>query len=173
MKKISAILLILFAGAFADANILIDPYLGYAISGTYGNSTVTGTEMGGRLGWSSLGFAVGLDATIAGSYTYTASNVSISATPFHYGIFASFQFPILFRGYATYFLSTKETDSASNYYTGTGTKIGVQFTGLPFVAIGLEVFSNSIAKYTSAAGTVSATGTENQTRLTISAPFDL
>jgi hypothetical protein len=142
MKKIflSFVALIL-VGAGAQAGILIDPYFGYVVSGSDSNSkTITGSDMGIRLGWTTLGFGVGVDATVSGSYTYKNALGSTSSTPAHTGVFVSYQFPILVRGYATYFLNTKTSETV-NSNTGNGTKIGVQYTGLPFIALGLEILT--------------------------------
>jgi len=180
MKKIFLILAVsLLGGAAANAGFLVDPYFGYTASGTTSSSSLTaisGTELGGRFGYSTMGFGFGLDAVIAGTTTFTTSGTATNYAPFHYGVFASYKFPVLVRAYVSYLLSTKDTESVTkDYITGTATKIGVQYTGLPFVAIGLEMFSGTASKYTLAStGTVvNFTPTQTQTRITISVPFEL
>lgn len=177
MKKLLSIFAItLLAGVSAHAGFLIEPYFGYIASGTAtGNFTLSGSEIGARLGWDFLGFGAGLDAAVSGTTTFTPSSGSaINYTPADYGVFVCYKFPILFRVYASYFPTTKETDSTGAYENGNATKIGVQYTGLPFIAIGLESFSENQTKYTNAAGTSSTvTGTESQTRVTISLPFSI
>jgi hypothetical protein len=175
MKKFLTILSLgILTTSAAHAGFLVDPYLGYIVSGTTSATpapTVSGNELGVRLGWDWMGFGAGLDATVSGTYSYAASGTTTSMTPMHYGLFASYKFPILFRAYATYFTNTKESQDSNNYITGTATKIGVQYTGLPFVAIGLEMYSGTGKDRTTAGVTSSFTGTESQTRLVISAPF--
>lgn len=176
MKKIfSIIALTVFCGTSAHASFLIDPYLSYMTSGSSSissTSSITGNELGTRLGWEFLGFGLGLDALISGKYTYSTAGTNTDVTPSYMGVFASYSFPILVRGYISYLVNAKETMSAGDYYSGTGTKIGVQYTGLPFVAIGLESYSGSYNNYTSAAGVSSTrSDTASHTNLTISLPL--
>lgn len=162
---------ILLLSTVANADVLLDPYLGYVISGSNtGGAKVTGNDLGVRLGFNTLGFGLGIDATLSGTYKYESSGVSTDATPSHQGVFVSYAFPILVRGYATYFVNSKLSSGAFTY-KGTGTKIGVQFTGLPLVAIGLEVLTSKYTDLEFSGSTVSISETETQTRLAISAPF--
>lgn len=172
MKKFLASFAALFlVGVSAQAMFLIDPYLNYAVSGsTSTNYDVSGTEFGARLGLSTLGFGYGVDFVAGGSLTYKNTTTSTAYAPSGYGLFVSYKFPILVRGYASYLLESKIAANG-NTTKGTATKIGVQYTGLPFIAIGLETFSG---KYTDTNGTaLSPSTTDSQTRLAISVPFDI
>lgn len=176
MKKLAAIFAItLLTGVSSVASILLDPYFGYKISGSSSISpgaSITGTEIGARIGWEFLGFAIGIDSLLSGKYSYSAAGVTTDATPSKFGIFASFKFPILVRGYISYLTSAKETMPLSDYYSGTATKIGVQFTGLPFVAIGLETYTGSYNTYNTVAGvSTSASNTANHTNIALSVPL--
>lgn len=172
MKKFLASFAALFlVGVSAHAGLLIDPYMNYAVSGSTSTSyDVTGSEFGARLGLSTLGFGYGVDFVAGGSLTYKNSTTSTSYTPSGYGLFLSYKFPILVRGYASYMLESKITANGSAT-KGKATKIGIQYTGLPFLAIGLETFSGT---YTETNGTaLSPNTTDSQTRLAISVPFDI
>ena len=170
-KMILGLVSIILFGASAQAGIILDPYLGYAVSGsTSSGSTVTGNDMGVRVGFNNLGFGLGLDATLAGSYKYENSGVSNSMTPAHMGVFVSYAFPVLVRAYGTYFVNSKVSDSTTTV-TGNGTKIGVQFTGLPFIAVGVEMYTMNYTDLEISGIKGSASGSETQTRLAISAPF--
>lgn len=177
MKKLLGVLTISFLTTLsARASVLIDPYFGYMTSGSASfapGASETGTEIGARLGWDFLGLGVGLDTILSGKYTYASSGVNVDVTPSLMGLFVSYKFPILVRGYATYFITAKEKNTAGDVYSGTATKIGVQFTGLPFIAIGLETYSGSYKDYTPAGGSSgSASETSTHTNFTISAPFN-
>lgn len=174
MTKALFFAMLVFLSSAANAGILLDPYVGYIISGNSNSgsgSKVTGNDLGVRLGYSNLGFGIGADVTFAGTYNYDASGTTTSGKPLHTGAFVSFALPILLRGYATYFVNTKVSDS-NTAVTGKGTKLGVQYTGLPIVAIGVEVFTTNYSEIEILGNKVSTSGTETQTRLAISAPFN-
>lgn len=174
MKKLLAVFgITLLTGLSANAGILLDPYFSYKMSGSASfspGSSISGNELGVRVGYGFLGFAVGVDTTLSGKYSYSNSGVTSDSTPKNFGIFASYDFPILVRGYFSYLANAKESATAAEY-TGTGTKIGVQFTGLPFVAIGLETVSLSYKDRSVAGVTTSVSETATHTNLAVSMPF--
>ena len=168
MKKLVAIFAtILISGFTANAGLLLEPYLNYITAGSTSRSSasITGNEIGARVGYDFLGFGIGIDTLLSGKYTYSLAGVSTDTTPTQFGLFASYKFPILVRGYFTYLTSAKEKNSSGSEVSGTGTKIGIQYTGLPFIAIGLETYTGSYKDAASSAETVS------HTNLAISAPF--
>ncbi len=175
MKKLLAVFgIILLTGLSSNAGILLDPYFSYKMSGSASfasGSSIAGNELGVRVGYSVLGFAVGVDSTLSGKYTYSNAGVSADRTPKNIGIFGSYTFPILVRGYFTYLANAKESSTVAEY-SGTGTKIGVQFTGLPFVAIGLETVSLSYKDLSAAGVTTSVSETATHTNLALSMPFN-
>lgn len=177
MKRFLAIFATVFVvGVGAQAGFLIDPYMSYIMSGKStlagGDYNVTGSDMGARVGWSMLGFGVGVDAAVSGTYTYKDATTTSDATQSQMGLFVSYKFPILFRGYASYMMNIKGTASTSTVYAS-GTKMGVQYTGLPFIALGVEMFTGSYKEIESGGSKSSTTGSETQTRLALSVPFDL
>lgn len=171
-KQILGFVIFCLLGSFASAGVLIDPYLGYAVSGNTGAASVSGYDMGLRLGLSNLGLAAGADITLVGNYTYKNNGVSSDAKPLHTGVFVSYTFPVLVRAYGTYFVNSKIADDTTTV-TGNGTKIGVQYTGLPLVAVGIELYSMNYSETETAGLKSSTSGSETQTRLAISLPITL
>lgn len=135
----------------SQAGVLLEPVLGYSfgkfeIDGPNTSEEKTnGVSMGGRLGYQNLGFQLGLD--------YLRSSLNVDDNDFkenlntsEWALFAGFEFPILLRVYAGYIFSAtgeSETDSGTGkedlkFSDGTGMKLGVGFTGLPFVDINVE-----------------------------------
>lgn len=135
----------------AKAGLLLEPVLGYSmgkfeIDGADTSEEKTnGVSMGGRLGYQNLGFQLGID--------YLRSSLNVDDNDFkedlvtsEWALFAGFEFPILLRVYAGYIFSAtgeSETDTGSGredlkFSDGTGMKLGVGFTGLPFVDINVE-----------------------------------
>ena len=160
--------------ATSSAGVLLDPYVGYAVSGNNGGSSVTGYDAGLRLGLSNLGLGAGVDVTLAGKYSYKNSTTSTTddGKPLHTGVFVSYDFPVLVRGYATYFINSKVTTDTATI-TGNGTKLGIQYTGLPLVAVGIELYTMKYTEVETAGIKVSTSGSETQTRIAISIPIVL
>lgn len=134
-------------GPQAQAGLHLEPFLGYwtgkvDIGGT--EEDLKGTDLGARVGYSMpLGLAVGAE--------YSQSNLelddftpTVKLEPTNLGAFVAYEFPILVRAYASYIFSSKgdySVGSTSVDVEGSGVRIGVGFTGLPFVAINLEYVS--------------------------------
>lgn len=132
----------------SHAGILIEPLVGYS-SGKFttessnnssGELSVKGMSYGGRLGYQNVGFQVGLD--------YLKSNMSADEGDLktsELGLFVGFEFPVLFRVYAGYIVSGKGTLSGDDpteedvdLKGGTGPKLGVGLTLLPFLDFNVE-----------------------------------
>lgn len=159
-------------GTQAQAGFLIEPYANIIVTGKQSSNDLSGSVLGGRFGWDFLGFSLGLDAELAGGIKSESGGSSTTLTPGSMGLFAAYQFPILLRGYVTYSpLWKAKTSSLEN--TGNSTKIGVQYTGLPFVAIGVETVNFNITKQKSGGVESDVDGTGNYTSLVISLPFSL
>ena len=181
MKKFLsiAILSLLTGMSTAHAGFLLDPYFSYAVSGTNSgltDSTMTGSELGARLGWDMMGLGFGVDGIVSGSYTYKQNSVSSDIKPSYYGVFVSYKFPIVLRGYVSYLLSSKETMTVSGIdstLTGTGTKVGIQYTGFPFVAIGVEYVSSKYDKVEFGGLSITQSNDANHTAIALSFPFVL
>jgi len=126
----------------ADASILIEPVVGYNLTGKYGDDSSMGPSYGGRLGWQNLGFQLGLD--------YLNSNIDVDSNDIkdplamsEWAAFVGFEFPILLRAYAGYIFSANGTSKSDGgakieLTEGTGMKAGIGFTMLPFLDINLE-----------------------------------
>lgn len=154
---------ILLAAAFAlncalpkaHADILIEPYLGYAFGKVKGQNSAgeditnkdSGVTFGGRFGWQQMGLMLGLDYQ-SGQWTRD-TDPKLDVTPSDLGFFVGYNFPILLRAYGEYVFSAQEKVSVngfSNTYKGSGIKLGVGYTALPLLAIGLEYKANTYDK---------------------------
>ena len=163
-------------GSLANAGILIEPYLGYHTGkfeiGSTENDT-KGITYGGRIGYQSLGFMGGFDY-MTGTWTSESSGSDVDVTPTDMGVFIGYKFPVLIRAYFTYNFDAQtkaESGGSSNKFTGKGMKLGIGYTGFPFVSINLEYISDSYDEMDGMSLSSDATG--KMYGLTISAPFDL
>ena len=118
----------------ARASYLIEPHLGYNLSGSgsFMNGTTTydlkynGVQYGLRAGYQYLGFFGGLAYTRT-SYTWKTSTSAVGATTNYwedmfnrneFGVFGGYKFPVLFRLWgAYYFTNTAEDVDTTNYTT--------------------------------------------------------
>lgn len=174
MKKVMMILALVALGTTASADILIEPYLGYesgaqtakfksgaTIGGipvggvSYGANT-TNTVVGARLGYTfSALFWTAFDYSMGSGGKYkmdTAGTTEPEFTRDSLGLTFGFDFPILVRAWVGYNFTENLKNKyvgGDDSYKGTGTKVGVGFTGLPFVSINLEYI---MRKYTEATG---------------------
>ncbi len=191
MKKITqlALLLALVLGysSHSQAGLLIEPVIGYSFgnanidievpsspsSNTSDKNSVKGTSYGGRLGYQNFGFQLGLD--------YLASAMETDGDKFNtseFGGFVGFEFPILVRVYAGYVFSgtgTLESDIDYKFKNGSGPKVGIGFTLLPFLDINLEYRSITYEELetTSNATPVNINTDYNAVMLGFSLPFVL
>lgn len=187
-----------FALNSAKAGIHIEPYLGYSLAGS-GDVTFTNSKydlsyssptIGGRLGYSMLGFMAGLD------YSMQSFNLKseIGSTEYkdgvkknQLGIFVGYELPILLRVWGTYFISSKlEGDDApavnqlidrnDEFSDGGGYALGVGFTGLPFVSLNLEYRTLEYDKY-EVSGVAASNYTEkldlSEILFSVSLPLDI
>ncbi len=143
MKKIYQLLLLLglVFGTNARADLLIEPLVGYSFgkfttdAAGYDDATINGTSYGGRLGYSNLGFQLGVDY-LNSNMNVKDDNDDLKAS--EWAGFVGFKFPILLRVYAGYIFSGTASQGNLDFDKGTGAKFGIGFTGLPFVNINLE-----------------------------------
>ena len=139
----------------AKAALLVEPVVGYNLGSKIeiedgkNYSGGSGPSFGGRLGYQKLGFQIGLDylnSNINPDHDDFDSNVKMN----EWAAFVGFEFPVLLRAYAGYIFSatgqsTKYDDSTGGgnkkieLSGGSGVKVGVGFTILPFVDINFEV----------------------------------
>lgn len=174
----------------AFAGLHIEPWLGYekgksevivttsGVSAPADEDDFTSVDYGLRLGYSMLLFTAGVEYAMgSGTITGTGSDTDISTTDL--GVFVGVDFPILVRAYATYFLNSKaelkDVSSGTSNYDGKGYKIGIGFTGLPFVSLNLEAIFREYDKerILSTPFTVDLEPKTASYLLSVSLPFDL
>ena len=166
----------------SHAGFLVEPFFGYALSGSSSGSidvgagdqdqdaTLSGTSYGARLGY---GLPLGLGFGIEYAMGATSSKVDDETTSFtdtNMGAFVSHDFPILLRAWLTYYttMASKSDDGTS---TGNGMKIGIGYTGLPFVSVNVEYVTSAFTE--SDQDLVESLDIKGaMTFLSISAPFD-
>lgn len=166
MKKNLAILLFFAFFVNARADILVEPYVGFALSGTQENSDYDvdedygGSTIGGRLGWQYLGLFAGAD--------YRMSTFDIDGDDFketQYSAVVGYDFPILVRVWGQFVLGGEgdlDNDNNTVYKKPTGTILGVGFTGLPFVSINLEMANYTYEEFEGDAGDDDDSETDHQ-----------
>ena len=177
------------------AKIHIEPYVGYSWTaiGTQNFSTALlekrdidekakqvfgelgkkkyyhGISPGMRLGYSSLGLAVGVDLTWGYWKSVFAENFTsfkdrqtvIALLP---GLFVSYKLPLLFKAYASLIpqasvqLKTKEGDQSCN--RSRGGKLGLSYLSVPFLSVNFEYLPLYVGgggcRFWSHTGTISA-----------------
>lgn len=140
----------------AKAGVLIEPVLGYSFKSfevddpDFSEEKGSGASYGGRLGYQNFGFQLGLDY-LRSSISMNDNDFKKDLTTSEWAAFAGFEFPILLRVYAGYIFSANaETEVVGGeklkLQDGTGMKLGVGFTGLPFVDINFEYRKGTYTK---------------------------
>lgn len=147
MKKLLLVLAMgLGFASTSHADILIEPYIGYEMGkGTAGTTDfkLSGTDLGLRVGYASpVMFWAALDYTM-GSGTFDPDGGSSGdGKRSSLGAVVGLDFPILLRAWLGYGF-TNDLKLDSDTLKGKYTKLGVGFTGLPFVSLNLEVISDT------------------------------
>ncbi len=193
-KKI--IFLLGFMGVLgtAQASFLIEPHLGYNVSGgqaSYNGAKLdySGLQYGARLGMQYLGLMGGFaynHGTFDLKETTIASGASVTGAQKQddIGLFVGYNAPILLRAWLGYFFSSKMTQTETNgsgtngdWYKGTVTEIGVGFTPLPLVSLNLVYRMGSFDKtYNAATSAESSLATDykpTEIVIGVSLPFTL
>lgn len=150
MKFLAAIITVVFLQS-AQAALLIEPVLGYNMAanskldvvGEPDSSGGKGIGYGGRLGYQNFGFQLGLD--------YLSNSIDMNEDSLYdanfdsseFGAFVGFEFPVFVRIYVGYIFSANaETKTSSGdkweFSKGSGYKVGLGFTTIPFIDINLE-----------------------------------
>lgn len=171
----------------AHAGIYLEPYVGYAVgksTGSFnvvsiGTSTIDssskGAVFGGKLGYSVLGLALGVDYSRFNSKDKdnsgaTADSSSVSTDM---GAFVQYTLPIMFKVSATYIFKSSNVADDDSKSTGKGFKVGVGFTGLPFIAINLDYVSLKYNEATAPGATIDSVDMKSTaTMLSISVPWN-
>ncbi|MFA6239122.1 MAG: hypothetical protein WC635_17415 [Bacteriovorax sp.] len=143
-----------FTSFSAKASLLIEPHIGYNVTGNADYSPdktkYNGPQYGGRLGVQFVGLMTGLDYTHS-TFTHktTAGNIGeADQKRDQIGVFAGYNFPILLRFWGGYYFSDKitQTSGATYWAKGSGTEFGLGFTGLPFLSINAQYRTSTYDK---------------------------
>ncbi len=186
MKWSLIALIVMITQSVAHASLLLEPHLGYNISGSgdtgSGTSLVkysySGVQLGGRVGYQLLGLMTGVDYTRS-SYTLEAKGLSSTTNTdldrSEIGVFVGYNFPILLRAWGTYYFNNTSTYPNGNEASGNTTELGVGFTGLPFVSLNLMVRMASFDELKSGTTTSAISPKQDFTEVVVgvSLPFTL
>ncbi|HRO66777.1 MAG TPA: hypothetical protein PL182_04345 [Pseudobdellovibrionaceae bacterium] len=172
MKFLSAFFAVVLMSSSAFASLYLEPYIGYEngkVESGGSSDNLAGTNLGVKLGYGTFGFAFGVDY-MRGSLKQDSSP-SVTWTNQDMGVFAQFTFPILVKVSGTYFFSTEmEKDGKA---TGNGTKIGVGYTGLPFVAINFDMINLNYDKFKNGGASMDIDSDRKTWMLSVSLPLNL
>lgn len=153
MKKLFALcaLIVGFSSA-TQAGVMVEPYLGYEL-GTFKDNNpgkMDGTQFGMRLAWTApIMFWAGLDYTtnVSAKFKPDSGGANSDAKRSTIHAVVGVDFPILVRGWVGYaFKNEMKFSDYDQKLEGNGTKIGVGFTGLPFVSLNLEMIMEEFDK---------------------------
>lgn len=179
-----------------QAGVLLEPHLGYIISGksdyVMASKNLTdsygGLQFGGRVGYQLMGFMGGLSFAHANYSIDTAcSNCSpnsdkTSFTQNAFGFFIGYNAPVLMRAWFAYHFSLKETvDKSANYFSegqcrkGSSTEFGVGYSGLPVLSLNFvyRMLSYNTATTNNLGAITLFDSSPKEVVLQVSAPFDL
>jgi hypothetical protein len=178
-----------FLSSQAWAGIYIEPYVGYqegsakanvttsapAVATVSGQANVHGVGYGGKLGFSFLNTAFGVDY-MGGGLSSGGNSVSTSDV----GIFAQVDIPMFLKFSGSFFILSQETgylqvNNSAETDKGTGFKVGVGLLTFPLIAINLDYISNTYTKSNPPSGYTYSSFSESSGRamLSVSIPLDL
>lgn len=194
MKKIILLLALLTLGV-SHAGILLEPSVGFIISGNVQDDETGAAHdeydynsptFAARIGFQMLGFMGGLEYNIASPSwddQVTTTTVDVDFKQSNMGVFVGYNFPIMIRVWGAYYISsTAEVDSGASKgseYKGSGQALGVGFTALPFVSLNLEYRMIAYDEFTNAVTAVTTKYNSQQGPnakeiiLSVSLPFEL
>ncbi len=194
LKQMLLLSLVLFS-LQSKASLLIEPHVAYGILGTsdysvLGNTvklTYSGPQYGARLGFQTFGLMGGIDYTRSSlkyKQEFLGATYESDNNRDQIGAFIGYKFPILLRVWGGYYFSDKVTSTTTNsqgnngdYTSGSGTEIGIGFTGLPFLSVNLMYRTSSYdTDYDASNGTkttISPALKTNEIALGVSLPLNL
>lgn len=166
-------LVFFISAAPVQAGLLVEPVLGLNVNHKVEDYSGLGAAFGGRLGYQNLGFQLGLDY-LASSTDMDENALKGNFKSKDWAAFVGFEFPVLVRIYAGYIFSAEGDvkvlgGGTAKFEEGTGSKIGIGFTGLPFVDINVEYRTGSYDKV----GGVNRKTDFSSTLLSLSLPLNL
>jgi hypothetical protein len=185
LKNLKLMAVVLGAVLFTNtsfASLLLEPHVGYNLSGSGTNNGLkleySGPQIGARVGYQNLGFMTGLDYTMSSGdvdSTFAGVKSTQEFSTNDVGIFVGYNFPILIRVWGTYYFSnTMELKTSNIEYSGNTKELGVGFTALPFLSINAmyRMVTHDEAK-SSVATTSLSDYNYNEIVLGVSLPFNL
>jgi hypothetical protein len=185
-KKFKGLILavvLLAATTSAHASFLIEPHIGYNLSGSGDSPGVeysyNGPQFGLRTGVQYLGAMGGL-AFNKSSYDLEAKSAATTTKTdvdrTELGVFVGYNLPIMFRFWGAYYFSNKG-EVSSGEYLGNTKELGVGFTALPLLSINLAYRMTTFDEFENNAGTKTSLGNNevdaNEVVLSISLPLTL
>jgi hypothetical protein len=170
------------------ADLLLEPYVGYQVSGAFeskvsgipAKSTSSGAAFGARVGWSlPIVWLAGDVRRVSGKLKPEGGGTDDSFEETQLGAVVGADLPMV-RAYAGYMLMNelKDTGDGSSF-KGSALKFGAGFTGLPFVSLNLEYTMSTYDKVVSAGIEVSPESLglsdlkSNSLMLSVSLPFEI
>lgn len=167
----------------AKAGILIEPLVGFNanskidIEDGADASGGMGLGYGGRLGYQNYGFQLGVDY-LKSSIDMDDKNFDKNVDMSEWAGFVGFKFPILVKVYAGYiFSATGETKNGvgakQEFNDGTGMKLGVGTTLLPFLDLNFEYRSGTFSELKTAGVKADKDTDYSAYMLSVSLPFNL
>jgi hypothetical protein len=176
--------LVIAAIQASHAAILIEPVVGFTFSNKFDFKETadmskdsmkgSGFAYGGRVGYQNMGFQLGLDY-LHSSVDVDEKNIKSDVTTSEWAAFAGFRFPILLRFYAGYIFSGtgeyKNTTSNVDLSNGTGYKIGLGWTLLPFLDLNLEYKKTNYDEAKAGGSKLKADIDNSSYLLSVSLPF--
>jgi len=144
------------------AGTLIEPWIGMHLNSNMDNSALaekkdlSGSAVGGRLGFQNFGFILGLAAK-KGTYTIDDVTTNDELEYTQYGLFAGYDFPILVRVWVESLLggSAATSNDPGEFTSVSGSNIGIGYKAFPFVSINLEIGNATYKGYEFDDGTTS------------------
>ena len=175
-----SVILFMAIGPKANAALYLEPYVASMMNTTYttdsSDGDVSGNSVGARLGFSNMGFAVGFDGRRSNVTFAPETGSDIDYVFTEYGLFLSYDLPMMFRIWGNYILAGEgvESENTDNKVKkGTGISIGVGYKVLSIISLNLESFSMKYTEAESAAGSVDNDFSSSGFLLGISLPLSI
>lgn len=164
-----------FSAVAADG-FLFEPGLAYS-NGVLTQSGVPDivtkvVSLEARVGYQTSGFKFGL-SYLMGFGTSEQMGNKVDFKPTDMGVFLGYALPLSFQLFGGYLFSAKAKIQSSDTpadFSGTGTRLGIAYTGFPFGILMIEMISRTYSKYESTA--LSKPMKDSTVSLSLSYPFE-